>query len=89
MRKQLEKKKATKLNRKLMALWGSSVRSRSRPPLLSIPKDINLVEIPADWELLPAARMTEKGPSLFRVLIRKSKKKFEQGLNGKRSKKSA
>jgi hypothetical protein len=72
-----------------MALWGSSVRSRSRPPLLSIPSDVNILEIPGEWEVLPAARMTENGPLLYRVLLRKSPKKFEQGLNGKKRRKSA
>lgn len=73
-----------------MALWGSSVRSRSRPPLLSIPKNVNIIELPAEWEVLPAARLTKSGPSVCRVLLRKNPKKFELGLNGrKRGKTSA
>lgn len=72
-----------------MALWGSSVRSRSRPPLLSIPENQNIVEIQGDWEVLPAARMTKNGPTVSRVLIRKSHKKFEKNLNGRKRRKSA
>lgn len=72
-----------------MALWGSSVRSRSRPPLLNLPDNVNIMELPGDWDVLPAARMTKSGPTVLQVLVRKSKKKFEQSLNGKRRRKSA
>lgn len=89
MRKSKGKVKSANKEDTSMALWGSSVRSRSRPPLLPIPKDVNVIEIPGEWELLPAARMTESGPVLYRVLLRKSPKKFEQGLNGKKRRKSA
>lgn len=89
MRKSLKKKSATSDKGEAMALWGSSVRSRSRPPLLSIPKDIDFIEIPGEWEVLPAARMTKNGPRLFRVLLRKSPKRFEDGLKAKKSRRSA
>jgi hypothetical protein len=72
-----------------MALWGSSVRSRSRPPKLTIPKNVNQVEIPGDWELLPAATMTKSGLTLCRVLVRKSHKKFEQGLKTQKRRKAS
>lgn len=56
---------------------------------LKIPKNIKLIEIPSDWEVIPAIRWENGSPYLYQVLRKSDAKRFENDLNGKRRKKAA
>jgi len=51
--------------------------------------DAEVIEIPDGWEPVPAMRMVNGKPSLFRVLLRRPPKRLENALKARPRRRSA
>lgn len=71
--------------------WHRAALEKSNTPttLLQIPANAEVVVIPDGWTPVTAMRMRKGIPDLFRVLVRKTSKRLENDLNGKRRRKTA
>jgi hypothetical protein len=59
------------------------------PTTLTIPKNVEVIEIPREWILEERIEFIDFVPTLVRVLRKFSAKRFENDLNGKRRTRSA
>lgn len=59
------------------------------PTIFKIPDNVQTIEIPADFQIIPAVEWVNGLPRMFRVLSRKRQKKCDKSVSGVRSKKTA
>lgn len=89
MRKKLNKIKenaASKRQNGIVGVWDSSSHVST---ILSIPKNVEIIEIPSEWQVIPAIRWENNTPHIYQVLRKTTPKRCENDVNGKRRKKSA
>lgn len=55
----------------------------------TVPDHVHIIELPGNWQLVPAIEWEKTGGSIRQVLCKIQSKRFENGLNGKRRRKSA
>lgn len=89
MRKKLNKIKENAASKRQNGIVGVIGSIPFASTTLKIPKHIQLIELPMDWQVIPAIRWENNIPRIYQVLRKTTPKRCENDVNGKRRKKSA
>jgi len=85
----MAKRKDKSKKRPTLTRWGSEVQSLSSEPNLSTLTKSQVVEIPSNYDVIPAIDWNNGRPRLYRVAIKKSPENGDFPVTKKRARKSA
>lgn len=85
----MAKRKEKKTKAAVSTRWGSTVRARVPEPSSRAPFNAQVVEIPNEYDVVPAVEWVNGRPRMFRVAIRKSLDSGDIPVTKRRASKTA